>query len=261
MLEAIERIIMPVQVKNVKFVFFVGLGGLIINLFGLCLFGGGHGHVHDDENRGEHNHGEHEHMNITAVWLHILGDFLVSIVVIFSNGVLWYYHEVSEQQIISPNQNLTEITNSTETISRTSRHTSANSRLLSNEHLLNQPDAPDPNIPYFTLLIDPVCSLILVIIVIFMTLKVIKQPIFILLQAVPNGIDLIELQEKVMSIQGVKYLTDLHVWRLDKHKIIGTVHIYVESMENWHVIKNEIDGISETFKIYKFTVQPNVIQY
>ncbi|MBN3285891.1 ZNT1 protein, partial [Polyodon spathula] len=55
-LEAIERFTEPQEIENPLMVIWVGAGGLLVNLFGLCMFhghsGGGHGHSHG----GGHGH-------------------------------------------------------------------------------------------------------------------------------------------------------------------------------------------------------------
>ncbi|KAK6488935.1 zinc transporter 1-like [Huso huso] len=55
-LEAIERFTEPREIENTRVVIWVGVGGLLVNLFGLCMFhghaGSGHGHSHG----GGHGH-------------------------------------------------------------------------------------------------------------------------------------------------------------------------------------------------------------
>ena len=79
-----------------------------------------------------------------------------------------------------------------------------------------------------------------------------------MLQAVPKEVKLEDLKREISKIPGVKEYKNLNVWRLDQYKIIGTVDILMESMENWDFVRSEIDKISEKFKIYKFTVTPNI---
>lgn len=61
-LEAIERFTEPHEIEKPEVVIGVGAAGLLVNLFGLCLFhghagGGGHGHSHGGHG---HSHGGHK---------------------------------------------------------------------------------------------------------------------------------------------------------------------------------------------------------
>ncbi len=61
-LEAVERFTEPHEIEKPEVVIGVGAAGLLVNLFGLCLFhghagGGGHGHSHGGHG---HSHGGHK---------------------------------------------------------------------------------------------------------------------------------------------------------------------------------------------------------
>lgn len=69
--------------KDINLVLYTGIGGLIVNLIGIFLFGHAHDHNH------EHAH-EHGNLINTAVLLHIIGDALGSIAVIGSSLAIKY---------------------------------------------------------------------------------------------------------------------------------------------------------------------------
>ncbi|EFC37153.1 cation efflux protein [Naegleria gruberi] len=134
-MESIQRFFMPERITDPLLVLCVGGAGLLINLIGLVMFCGhhphpghdhdhdhGHGHSHkhsheehDHDHEHEHNHDhdhshhEHEHTekkehkehkhrseNIFGVFLHILGDFLGSIAVMISSGLLLIFDKKDE---------------------------------------------------------------------------------------------------------------------------------------------------------------------
>jgi zinc transporter 1 len=79
--------------NNIDLVLIVGSIGLAINIIGLFLF---HNHSHDHEksptnieggNQINHNHIDH---NMSALFIHLIGDFLGSIVVIITGLVIKY---------------------------------------------------------------------------------------------------------------------------------------------------------------------------
>lgn len=102
-LEAVEKFTSPEPVDNPQLVLAVGGGGLAINIFGLIIFGShAHGHHHHDHSNKSNNSNHEnasgsthekqvseEHLNMKAVFLHVLGDALGSVIVMISATVLW----------------------------------------------------------------------------------------------------------------------------------------------------------------------------
>lgn len=53
----------------------------------------------------------------------------------------------------------------------------------------------------------------------------------ILLQSLPPGVSLSDIQHDLESIPGVVAIHELHVWRLSQHKSIATAHVVTSEME------------------------------
>ncbi|CAD5217206.1 unnamed protein product [Bursaphelenchus xylophilus] len=108
-LESIERLIVPHALHEPRNVLIVGFIGFVINLIGMCMFHG-HSHGHSHGAGGAHGHSHHEvkacnghdhedvekkpesatQMNIKGVYLHIMTDFIGSIIVILTAAVSLY---------------------------------------------------------------------------------------------------------------------------------------------------------------------------
>ena len=92
-----EGLANPVLENDIDTVLIVAGLGLAVNLIGLFLFGHSHDHS-DSENKienGEMNNGEiieqrDQDLNQHAVWLHVLGDTLGSVIVILSSLLIKY---------------------------------------------------------------------------------------------------------------------------------------------------------------------------
>ena len=99
-LEAIQRFIEAEPIDDPLIVLGVGIGGLIVNLIGLCMLfqhrslavGHGHSHSHGADGAeqsaddGSHNDedGKKASMNLHGVFLHVLGDAIGSVAVVVS---------------------------------------------------------------------------------------------------------------------------------------------------------------------------------
>ena len=98
--EAISRMISPPEVKTDKLLL-VSTLGLLVNLFGLLMFGHHHhGHSHDHDHGHGHCHGHghshdhghsHSEANMRGVFLHVLADTLGSVGVIISSLLIEYF--------------------------------------------------------------------------------------------------------------------------------------------------------------------------
>lgn len=74
----------------------------------------------------------------------------------------------------------------------------------------------------WTLYIDPVMSVIMVIIILKTSIPLLKESSMILMQTVPTHLKIKEIQEKLMGqIEGILSIHEFHIWQLSGNKIIG----------------------------------------
>jgi zinc transporter 1 len=109
--QSIQRFISPEHIDDPLLVLGVGVAGLIINALGLLLF---HQHSHAHNSRESQKDtkdtisthsgaNSHKHsLNIHGVFLHLLGDFLGSIAVIFSSLCVYFAPNSTWSQYMDP---------------------------------------------------------------------------------------------------------------------------------------------------------------
>ena len=105
-------------------------------------------------------------------------------------------------------------------------------------------------------LADPISSLIISIIIIVGSLPIIIKSTKILLQYVPGQIDLDQLRDKILQIEHVRGVHELHVWQLDSDRLIGTAHINVDRSDNFDQISYKIKLCMHSIGIHNTTIQP-----
>lgn len=90
--EALQRLVTPPEIRNIRQLLAVSTGGLVVNLVGMVATGhhhhGGHDHHHHDHHHHDHGH-DHGH-NMRGVFLHVLADTLGSAGVIASTLLISY---------------------------------------------------------------------------------------------------------------------------------------------------------------------------
>lgn len=209
-IESITRLIDPPNI-NTDMLTPVSVGGLIVNLVGICAFshahshGGSkgscssHDHGHSHHGHGDHGHGGHGHShgghghahshghghshgsvgggmnaNMRGVFLHVLADTLGSVGVIISTILIRQFG---------------------------------------------------------WLIADPICSLFIAVLIFLSVLPLLKDACEVLLLRIPpeHEKDLNSALEKIQKIEGVLSYRDPHFWRHSASVIAGTIHLQLMS--------------------------------
>ncbi|XP_048875794.1 zinc transporter 5 [Brienomyrus brachyistius] len=204
-MESITRLINPPNI-NTDMLTPVSIGGLIVNLVGICAFShahshhtskGGcsaHDHGHSHHGHAEHAHGGHGHAhthshghghshgagggrmnaNMRGVFLHILADTLGSVGVIISTILIRQFG---------------------------------------------------------WLIADPICSLFIAVLIFLSVVPLLKDACEVLLLRIPpeHEKDLNHALEKIQKIEGVLSYRDPHFWRHSAGVVAGTIHLQLMS--------------------------------
>jgi cation diffusion facilitator family transporter len=107
----------------------------------------------------------------------------------------------------------------------------------------------DPNLK----LADPICTYIFSVIVMFTTIKVAKDCIFVLMEAAPEGVNMAKFEDELSKVPGVIDVHDLHVWSLSAGKLAMSAHL-LTTKETQCILK-KATKISRAFNIYHTTIQ------
>lgn len=106
--------------------------------------------------------------------------------------------------------------------------------------------------------LDPLLSIGISLWVLFNVYRNMKATFKILLQEVPQSIDLKKLEEKIKQIPEVQDLHDIHLWSLDGETHILTLHVVTTddiSLERQCKLKTEIHKICEEFQVPHSTIE------
>lgn len=112
---------------------------------------------------------------------------------------------------------------------------------------------------YFThwMLIDPILSILIGVLILISSLTLIKESLWVLMEAVPGHIDLKTVADRMHQLPGVKEIHDLHIWTLSSGKIALSAHIYIYELSSWQKILLELrDSLKHEFDIDHVTLQP-----
>ncbi|XP_017267261.1 zinc transporter 1a [Kryptolebias marmoratus] len=300
-LEAIERFTEPHEIESPVMVAVVGAAGLLVNLLGLCLFhghagGGGHGHSHGGHSHGgkgkrgkagkagngsageETNNlvGNHSspgdvgqradvsckdgsevqmngnthfdeldldqesssQLNMRGVFLHVLGDALGSVIVVVNSIIFnFVWHSCKGRE------NCVDLC-----IDKHAAH--------------NQTGGGEVYAgPCWVLYLDPTLCLIMVGILLYTTYPLLKESALILLQTVPKQINMHKLNERLLSLDGVLAIHELHIWQLAGSRIIATAHIKCHDPTAYMDVAKRIKDFFHHEGIHATTIQPEFVTF
>uniref|UniRef100_A0A8C6AAU4 Zinc transporter n=1 Tax=Marmota marmota marmota TaxID=9994 RepID=A0A8C6AAU4_MARMA len=221
-MESVARLIDPPELDT-NMLTPVSVGGLIVNLIGICAFSHAHNHSHgasqgschsSDHSHSHHMHGHSDHghghshgsagggmnANMRGVFLHVLADTLGSIGVIVSTILI-------EQ--------------------------------------------------FGWFIADPLCSLFIAVLIFLSVVPLIKDACQVLLLRLPPECEK-ELHialEKIQKIEGLISYRDPHFWRHSASIVAGTIHIQVTSDVMEQRIVQQVTGILKDAGVNNLTIQ------
>jgi cobalt-zinc-cadmium efflux system protein len=103
---------------------------------------------------------------------------------------------------------------------------------------------------------DPVISILIGLLILHSSWSLVKESLSVLMQAVPKGIRLEEVQQALEGVEGVSKVHDLHVWAVTSDIYTLSAHAVVESGGDFHQVLNGIeDTLKERFNIEHTTIQ------
>jgi len=104
--------------------------------------------------------------------------------------------------------------------------------------------------------LDPVVSIIIVIIIFWGTWGLLKDSLNMALDAVPENIDKKAIENYLLSLPEVESFHDLHIWAMSTTETALTVHILLAKEVSQDVlIKKICDVLSDKFSVQHTTIQ------
>ncbi|MDN5200863.1 cation diffusion facilitator family transporter [Fulvivirgaceae bacterium BMA10] len=106
--------------------------------------------------------------------------------------------------------------------------------------------------------LDPILSLLIALYVLFNVYKNLKTSLKIILQGIPENANINGIKTKLESIEDILNVHDIHLWSLDGHYHILTVHLVVpgtKSMDALVSIKQEVKSCLSKENIKHVTIE------
>ena len=77
--------------------------------------------------------------------------------------------------------------------------------------------------------IDPIASLLIVVVIIPRAWSLLREVVDVLLEATPHGVDLAEVRDHIKQVRGVVDVHDLHAWTITSGVPVLSAHVIVDN--------------------------------
>lgn len=112
---------------------------------------------------------------------------------------------------------------------------------------------------YFTgwMPIDPLLSLVICALILFSTLRLLRESLHVLMEGVPRHLDVTSVGRQLAAIPGVRSVHDLHIWTPAAGRAALSAHVVVDDLTEWMTILDAIRSmLLARFGIDHVTLQP-----
>ncbi|XP_068433040.1 zinc transporter 1a [Clinocottus analis] len=190
-------------------------------------------------------------LNMRGVFLHVLGDALGSVIVVVNSLIFTFVWKPCLEGEICVNPCIN---------SHTTDHQHINHTLVD---LLDGPTMSAVKFagPCWVLYLDPTLCIIMVCILLYTTYPLLKESALILLQTVPKQINMHRLNERLLSLEGVLAIHELHIWQLAGSRIIATAHIKCHDPTSYMEVAKRIKDFFHDEGIHATTIQPEFVTF
>lgn len=107
-------------------------------------------------------------------------------------------------------------------------------------------------------IVDPLISVGIGIMLIASAFGIVKDALHILLEGVPEGLDVNAVKQAILAVPGVKNLDDLHIWAISSEYAALTCHLIIENIglePSLQLVDNVEAMLKERFKIEHATIE------
>ncbi|XP_076024163.1 zinc transporter 1a [Genypterus blacodes] len=202
----------------------------------------------------EHDHSSASQLNMHGVFLHVLGDALGSVIVVVTATIFTFVWQPCEPGELCVNPCI----DSHSTDHQHINHTLVD--ILQGNITLNGKGVSVAG-PCWVLYLDPTLCVIMVCILLYTTYPLLKESALILLQTVPKHVDMHKLNERLLRLDGVLAIHELHIWRLAGSRIIATAHIKCHDPTSYMEVAKRIKDCFHDEGIHATTIQPEFVTF
>ncbi len=107
--------------------------------------------------------------------------------------------------------------------------------------------------------IDPILSLLICALILVAAVRLLLEGAHVVMEGVPQGLDIDEVQSTMTAVKGVDDIHDLHVWQVASDRVALSAHVVVADLADWPEMLAALNRtLLETWNIDHPTLQPEL---
>ncbi len=108
--------------------------------------------------------------------------------------------------------------------------------------------------------IDPILSLLICVLILYSTLRLLREVLHVLMEGVPLHLDLNAVGLSLAKVDGVNSIHDLHIWTLASGVPALSAHVVLADLSSWDAVLCEIQLLlHKRYAIEHVTLQPELL--
>lgn len=105
--------------------------------------------------------------------------------------------------------------------------------------------------------IDPLLSLLICVLILYSSLRLLREAVHVLMEGVPLHLDLSHIGHRMAAADGVRSVHDLHVWAVSSGRIALSAHLVIDDLRRWPSVLNSLRVLlHDRYGIDHVTLQP-----
>jgi cobalt-zinc-cadmium efflux system protein len=107
-------------------------------------------------------------------------------------------------------------------------------------------------------ILDPILSILITLYILYNVIQNLRRTLRLFLQAVPEGMELEQIENRLLALEPVCSIHHTHVWSLDGEHHVLTTHVVVEegtSRKTIQELKRSIHALSAEYDLVHTTVE------
>ncbi|XP_047505729.1 zinc transporter 2-like isoform X1 [Pieris napi] len=97
--------------------------------------------------------------------------------------------------------------------------------------------------------IDPICTFVFSVLVMLTSVRVVRDALAILMQAVPSDFRYRECVSGLLAVTGVRHVHSVHAWALSTHHIVLTAHIAIDELAEWEGVLSTCQRLARSMGV------------
>jgi cobalt-zinc-cadmium efflux system protein len=107
--------------------------------------------------------------------------------------------------------------------------------------------------------IDPILSMVIGGLILYSTLHLLREALHVLMEAVPERIDIDLVAQEIAAVSGIRSVHDLHVWHITPEQVALSAHVELTDLNLWpRTLEAARMMLHNRFSIDHVTLQPEV---